>query len=155
MKSWETLKNEYYLDNKLYFQWMQLLHAVPLIWKQKINNSEKNVEKNHVIQDHHLIKNTTVIVLDRLTAREIYSVLLLLSGNTPTSQKYFGKVFPSVSFDWKKIYLLPRVVTINSFQRNFQYKILHVILYLNKMLYTFSKIKNTSVFILSFIWWDY
>ena len=23
-KSWETLKNEYHLDNKLYFQWMEL-----------------------------------------------------------------------------------------------------------------------------------
>ena len=44
-KSWETLKNEYYLDNKLYFQWMQLIQAIPLIWKQKINDSEKNVEK--------------------------------------------------------------------------------------------------------------
>ena len=141
-KSWETLKNEYHLDNKLYFQWMQLIHAIPLIWKQKINNSEKNVEKNDVIQDHHLIKNTRVIVLDKLTAREIYSVLLLSSGNTPTSQKYFGKVFPNVNFDWKKIYVLPRVVTINSFQRNFQYKILHNILYLNKMLFTFGKTKT-------------
>ena len=24
-KSWETLKKEYHLDNKLYFQWMQLV----------------------------------------------------------------------------------------------------------------------------------
>ena len=30
-KGWETFKNEYHLDNKLYFQWMQLIHAVPLI----------------------------------------------------------------------------------------------------------------------------
>ena len=38
-KSWETLKNEYHLDNKLQFQWMQLIHAIPLIWKQEINDS--------------------------------------------------------------------------------------------------------------------
>ena len=68
-------------------------------------------------------------------------MLILSSGNTPTSQKYFGKVFPNENFDWKKIYILPRVVTINSFQRNFQYKILHSILYLNKKLFTFDKIK--------------
>ena len=119
---------------------MQLIHAIPLIWKQKINDSEKNVEKKYVVQDHHLTKNTRV--LDKLTAREIYSVLILLSGNTPTSQKYFGKVFPNENFDWKKIYILPRVVTINSFQRNFQYKIPVNILYLNNMLFTFSKIKT-------------
>ena len=44
-KSWETLKNEYHLDNKSYFQWIQLIHAIPLIRKRKINDSEKNVEK--------------------------------------------------------------------------------------------------------------
>ena len=92
-KSWETLKNEYHLDNKLYFQWMQLLHAISLIWKQKINDSEKNVETNYVVQDHHLIKNTRAIVLDKFTMREIYSVLLLSPGNIPTSQKHFHKVF--------------------------------------------------------------
>ena len=113
-----------------------------LIWKQKVNDSEKKVEKSYIVQDHHLIKNTIVTVLDKLTAREIYSVLLLSSGNTPTSQKYFGKIFRNKNFDWKKIYILPRVVTINSFQRNFQYKILHNILYLNKMLFTFGKTKT-------------
>ena len=45
-KSWETLKNEYLLDNKLYFQWIKLIHAIPLIWKQKINDSEKFFETN-------------------------------------------------------------------------------------------------------------
>ena len=75
--------------------------------------------------------------------REMYSVLLLSSGNTPTSQKYFSKVFPNENFDWKKIYILPRVVTINSFQRNFQYKILHNILYLN-VFYLWQN-KNTCV----------
>ena len=118
---------------------MQLIHTIPRIWKQKKNDSGKNTEKNDVVQDHYLIKNTRVIVLDKVTEREIYSVLLLSSGNTPTSQKYFGKVFPNENFDWKKIYILPRVVTINSFQRNFQYKILHKILYLNKMLFTLAK----------------
>ena len=32
-KSWETLKNQYDLDKKIYFQWMQLIHTIPLIWK--------------------------------------------------------------------------------------------------------------------------
>ena len=94
------------------------------------------------LKDHHLIKNTTAIVLDKLTAREIYSVLLPSSGNIPTSQKYFDKVFPNENFDLKKICILPRVVTTNNFQRIFQYKILHNILYLNKILFTFGKTKT-------------
>ena len=141
-ESWETLKNKYHLDNKLYFQWMQLIQAIPLIWKQKLRDSGKNVEKSYAVQDHHLIKDTRIIALDKLTTREIYSVLLLSSRKTPTSQKYFDKVFPNENFDWKKIYILPRVVTINSFQRNFPYKILHNILYLNKILFIFGNTKT-------------
>ena len=35
----------------------------------------KKMLKKYVVQDHHLIKNTRVIVLDKLTAREyIFSV---------------------------------------------------------------------------------
>ena len=41
-KSWETLKSEYFLDNKLYFQWMQLIRTIPLIWKQNINYETNN-----------------------------------------------------------------------------------------------------------------
>ena len=78
---------------------MQLIHGIPLIWKQKLNDSRKNDEKMYVVQGHHLIKNTRVIVLEKLTAREIYSVLILWSGNTPTSQKYFGNVFPNENLE--------------------------------------------------------
>ena len=84
----------------------------------------KNVETNYVVQDHHQIKNTRAIVLDKLTVRELYLMLLLSSCNIPTSQKYCGKVFPNENFDWKKNYILTRVTTINNFQRNFQYKII-------------------------------
>ena len=71
---------------------------------------KKKCWKNYVLQDHDLTKNTRVIVLDKLTAREIYSILLLSSCNTPTSQTYFGKVFPNENFDWKKIYILPELL---------------------------------------------
>ena len=81
---------------------MQLIHATPLICKEKVNDSEKNIQTNYVIQDYHLIKNTRAIVLDNFTAGKIYSVLLLSSSNIPTSEKYFDKVFPNEKFDWKK-----------------------------------------------------
>ena len=72
---------------------------IQAIWKQKLDDSEKIVEKIYAVQDHHLIKNTRIIALDKLAAREIYSVLLLSLGNTPTSQKYFDKFFPNENFD--------------------------------------------------------
>ena len=47
--SWETLKNEYNLDNEQCFQRMQLIHAIPLLWKQKINDSKINAETNFFV----------------------------------------------------------------------------------------------------------
>ena len=72
-------------------------------WHIEVNAPPKNVETNYVVQGHHLIKNTKAIVLHKLTVRELHSVLLLSSGNIPTSQKYYDKVFPNVNFNWKKI----------------------------------------------------
>ena len=42
-KKWKTLKDEYDLDNEMYFQWAQLIHAIPQIWKDKI---KQNLSKN-------------------------------------------------------------------------------------------------------------
>ena len=67
------------------------------------------------------------------------SILISSRKNKPTSQSHFENLFPNYTFDWKQIYLLPRIMTTKSYQRNFQYKILHIILYLNKRLYIFGK----------------
>ena len=70
-------------------------------------------------------------VLDKLIAREIYSVLLVSSGNLPASQKYFDKNFSNEIFNWKKMYIT----------ENFQYKLNYNVLYLNKGVFTFGKTK--------------
>ena len=41
--------------------------------------------------------------------------------------------------NWKQIYLLPRLVTLDSYSCSFQYEILNNVLYLNKKLFTFWK----------------
>ena len=63
-------------------------------------------------------------------------------SNKPTPQNLFENLFPNYAFDWKQIYLLPQIMAINSYQRNFQNKLLHNILYLNKKLYIFGKISS-------------
>ena len=57
----------------------------------------------------------------------------------PTSQIYFESFFET-SLDWEKICLMPRKVTVDTFTRIFQYKIINNILYLNKKLHIFKKV---------------
>lgn len=73
----------------------------------------------------------------KLESKEIYIMDASFSNLQPTSQKHFVELFENSSFDWANTFLLPRVVTMDSRSRVFQYKILHNILYLNKRLKMF------------------
>ena len=57
------------------------------------------------------------------------------------SQGYLESFFESSTVDWKGIYLLPGQNIINTKHCSFQYKILNNVLYLNKLLFKFRKVK--------------
>ena len=133
------MKDEYHLDNDMYFQWAQLICKIPQTWKNKVKQNFTKSESNLLVLNHHFIRNARILTLDKLTAKEIYSVLVLSLKNKPTSQNYFENSFRNYTFDRKQIYLLPWIITINSYQRNFQYKIIPNMLYLHKKLYIFGK----------------
>ena len=62
----------------------------------------------------------------------------------PTSQKYFEFFFLSQSFTWKDVYILPRIVTLNTRLRVFHNKVVNNALYFNKHLYIF-KLSDTKL----------
>ena len=96
-----------------------------------------------LIKDHNIIKKHQVYSITRLDTKELYKLQIILRCKKPTSQSYFKNYFKTDDFDWKKIYVIPRIVTIDTKQRAFQYKILNNILYLNKMLFLFGITKNS------------
>ena len=90
-----------------------------------------------------ILLEKTVIGIEKLNLRQLYSLLVYTHPYTPTSQKYFNKLLKTESLDWKQIYLLPRLVTLNSYSHSFQQKILNNVLYLNKKLFTFQKLTSS------------
>ena len=76
----------------------------------------------------------TLISTDKLNSRELCSLLVY---TYPFTQKYFNELFKTDSLNWKHIYLLPRLVTPDSYYRSFQYKILNNIIYLSINLFMF------------------
>ena len=85
------------------------------------------------------MKKKTLIGIEKLNSRQLYSLLVYTHLFRVRSQKYLNELFKTDSFDWKQIYLLPRLVTLDSYSRSFQYKILNNVLYLNKKLFKFRK----------------
>ena len=61
----------------------------------------------------------------------------------PTSQHYSEKLFSQSNMDWKKFYILSRVVTVDNRIRVFQYKLLNSILFLKKMFFKFGIVSRS------------
>ena len=106
-------------------------------WKFVIKKT-REIGANLTTHDHHLIKGSRVIILDKLTSTEIYSILILKVQNKPLSNIYFENLFHHNDIDWAVIYMLSRLVKHNTYMRYFQHKILNNILYLNKKLQIFG-----------------
>ena len=94
---------------------------------------------NDLYQNHHVIKGARILSLEKLSSKDIYSILISSTANKPTSNIYFEKLI------WVK-YTCHRFSYFNSTLRSFQYKIFNEILSLNKKLYTFG-ITNTTLFV--------
>ena len=62
-----------------------------------------------------------------------------MTNYKPSSQTYFDNLLQNnLSGCWDQIYILPRKITLYSYMRCFQYKIIKNILFLNKKLYIFG-----------------
>ena len=103
--------------------------------------------KNLIIFDHRIIRKSQICSLYKLTSKELY--LILVDANTIKPQDYFENLFETSQFNWKKIYFLIRIQRIFSNSnldtkaRMSQYKVLHNILYANKMLFKSGKLTCT------------
>ena len=74
------------------------MHALPQHWKENIKQFARNLINLH-IQDHHLIKCTTIQNLEKLNSRELYHMQLLLKYDKPTCQGYHEKKFDEYDFN--------------------------------------------------------
>ena len=61
--------------------------------------------------------------------------MILKVQNEPSSNIYFENLFNGNDIDRASIYMLPRLVTHNTYMRSFQYKILNNVLFLYKKLH--------------------
>ena len=127
IKQWHDFKNEYNLHESFYFQCLQLIGSIPERWKLIIKGNYENAT-NFMIHHHHLVKSFRVITLDKVTATGIYSSLISKTQNKLSSNIYFENLYNDYTTDCTAIYMLPRLVTYNTYMRSFQYKILNNVL---------------------------
>ena len=71
VKNWNILKTEYALQNKEQLSWLQFIHAIPEMWKKCIKQTENT--SLLVVKDHHLLRSSRIIILQKLSSKELYS----------------------------------------------------------------------------------
>ena len=121
IKQRHGFKRDYNLHESSCFQWLQLIDSIPERSKFIIKENFKNAA-TLIIHDHHLVKGSRVITLDTLSSTEIYSILISKAQNKLTSNIYFENLYNDFNIEWTAIYMLPRLVTYNTYMRFFHYK---------------------------------
>ena len=79
-----------------------------------------------------MLQGSRVITLDKLTSTEIYSILISRAQHKPLSNIYFENLYNDYNIDWTAIYMLPRLITYNTYMRSFQWKILNNVLFISQ-----------------------
>ena len=119
--------------------WLQIIDALPKSWKDTILK-DKEIAKNLVIFDHHIVRESQICSLNKITSKELYVILVDANSVKPIAQDYLENLFESSDFNWKKIYFLIRNTTLGTKVRLVQYNVLHNTLYVNKILFKFGKV---------------
>ena len=108
---------------------MQLINSITEKWKFTIKQSDSDA-KNLIIHGHHLMKGSKILILEKLTSKELYQILISSHANKVTSVACFETMFNVNNLHRTKIFILPGLTTYNTFLRSFQYKILYRLLFL-------------------------
>ena len=114
---------------------------MPKAWKDIILKDKGNAN-NLVIFDRHVIRKSQICSLNKLTSKKLYLILVDASAVKPTARDYFKNPFETFQFNLKKIYFLICNTTLDTKTCMFQYKVLHNIIYANKMLFKFGKVTS-------------
>ena len=104
------------------FQYQQIIDSLPQHWKETIKHFARKLNSFY-IQDHHLIKCSTIFNLEKINSTELYHMQLLLKYDKPTYQDYHGKKFDEYDFNRKLVYRIPHIATYETKIRIFLYKL--------------------------------
>ena len=137
LKRWDAFR-EKNLSLSDYLLLQGIFSAIPPNWKLLLKDGENN--NNRIDKT---VSDDDVQDITRMTSKSIYSTLVKQIQIPPTARSKFNSVYNiSGIIDWKNIYLLPGRVTLDTRTRAFQYKILNLILYTNRILYKMNLVPS-------------
>ena len=117
-----------------YFLLMSVVDTIPLKWKTILKQQ---------LQTAHADTHDSKDAVFPTSSRVLYWDLVKKIEAIPTSKCKYEELFPTTDLSWQEIYLLPRNVTVDTKTREFQYKLLHRIVFTNKALYKMGIVSSS------------
>ena len=118
-----------------YFKLMSIVDAIPNNWRLVIKRNSGHFPPQPLNDSITIIINEKEVDLSNVTSKLLYSEFKAVKQTPPTAKKKLKNKYPELAVDWKKIYSLPFVVTIETKIREFQFKLLNDIVFTNEKLF--------------------
>ena len=123
LKPWAYIREEFNLEPGHFLHWFSIVQCIPKNWKNVLNTPVPDVQSS--------LGNTAAHPFQNLRPNSVYRKIISNVFQAPSAQKTVLKMALCSNIDWNRAYVLPRLCTIDSYLRVFQYKILNNILFLN------------------------
>ena len=126
-----------------FVKWRQILDAIPRGWKGIIDRDRGAGEVCTVSPEPHLQVVSRRLNLNKLNGKECYIILINKIWEKPTSEEKIEQEIGESQLVWSKIYMLGRKITLDSYSRQFHFKLTHNILFLNKALNRMNLVESS------------
>ena len=122
-----------------YFLLYSISQSISAQWKPVLRDPSYNNPADKIIEYKkgmtYFEVGDQMFILENLKAKQIYKIFINKDVIEPTSKLKYQQKYPEYTFEWEEIYSIPYKATIDTKHREFQWKILHRILYGNSSLY--------------------
>ena len=119
------------------------MDAIPRGWKGIIDRDRGAGEVCTVSPEPHLQVVSRRLNLNKLNGKECYIILINKILEKPTSEEKIEQELGESQLLWSKIYMLGRKITLDSYSRQFHFKLTHNILFLNKALNRMNLVESS------------
>lgn len=127
LHTFEKLKELYKVPNQDFLKYISLVRSIPNGWKSQLKQESGQVPLKQTLFNQ--------LVCVKQTNRFVYNVLLQFGTLEMTkSEQKWTNIFSNEELNWKKIYIMPFVITSDNKLREFQYKYLKRIIPSNNFL---------------------
>ena len=69
IKTWNEIKAEFGFDDRFHFQYMQLIDAIPTIWKRNLSETEVFASFSQISHVQGLLHCTRLVPIDKLVSK--------------------------------------------------------------------------------------